>query len=143
MPSLLDIAPPEIAGKTVEIRGVVLTLRGIAAIDWAQLYARFPELRAIVAGRGDVEGADRTRMMQAQCALIAAGTGHAGSPAVEKAAMTNINSEEQTMLIQEIIALSNPGDVFSPLFDEGSPPDPGVVPSTKEPDTRSPKQLRH
>jgi hypothetical protein len=127
MPSLLDIAPPEIAGKEVDIRGTKLPIAGIAAIDWAKLYARFPELRAVVSGR-ETPGEDNARnvqMMLAQCALIAAGTGHPGDAEVERAAMVQITREEQAMLAEEIIRLSNPGDVFSPLLD-GPPAANGV-----------------
>lgn len=123
MPSLLDIAPPEIGAKEVEIRGTKLMVRGIPAIDWAHLYARFPEMRQAVSGRGGGENADRPRLILAQCALIAAGTGHIGNPDIERAAMMNITVEEQTMLVEEIVRLSNPGDVFSPLLD-GEPPQP-------------------
>lgn len=113
--SLLDIAPPEIAGKDVEIRGVKLALRGVAAIDWARLYARFPELRDLVAGQD--ASLTRLRLLAAQCALIAAGTGHLGNADVERAAMLNLTADEQAVLVEDIIRLSNPGDVYSPLFD--------------------------
>lgn len=134
MPSLLDIAPPELAGKEVTVRGVSLPLRGIPAIEWAHLYARFPELRRIVSGRSD--GAEPpARMLLAQAALIAAGTGHPGSEEVERAAMMNLTGEEQRGLVEEIVRLSMPGNVFGPLLDEG-PAEAGGGPSTAEPDTR-------
>lgn len=115
MLSLLDIAPPEIAGKDVEIRGVKLTLRGVAAIDWARLYARFPELRTLVSG-GDTD-MTKLRLLAAQCAVIAAGVGHLGNADIERAALTNLSAEEQNELVADIIRLSNPGDVYSPLLD--------------------------
>ena len=120
MPSLLDIAPPEIGAKEIEIRGTVLRVRGIAAVDWASLYARFPELRAMVGGGS--EDIDRIRAMMAQSALIAAGTGNPGDADVERAAMTNLSADERQSLIEDIIRLSLPGDVFSPLLDAATPP---------------------
>jgi len=119
MPSLVDIAPPEIGAKEVEIRGKVLRVRGIAAVDWAALYARFPELRIMVGGGSD--DIDRLRAMMAQSALIAAGTGDPGDPDAERAAMSNLSAEERQSLIEDIIRLSLPGDVFGPLLDAGLP----------------------
>ena len=119
MPSLLDIAPPDIGAKDVDIRGTVLRVRGIAAIDWAILYARFPELRIMVGGGS--EDIDRLRAMMAQSALIAAGTGKPGEADVERAAMTNLSADERQSLIEDIIRLSLPGDVFSPLLDAALP----------------------
>ena len=120
MPSLLDIAPPEIGAKEIEIRGTVLRVRGIAAVDWASLYARFPELRAMVGGGS--EDIDRLRAMMAQSALIAAGTGQPGDADVERAAMSNLSADERQSLIEDIIRLSLPGDVFSPLLDAATLP---------------------
>jgi hypothetical protein len=119
MPSLLDIAPPEIGAREVAIRGVTLKVRGIVAADWAALYARFPELRVMVGGGG--EDIDRLRAMAAQSALIAAGTGMPGDADVERAAMSNLSADERQSLIEDIIRLSLPGDVFSPLLDAGLP----------------------
>jgi len=120
MPSLLDIAPPDIGAKDVDIRGTVLRVRGIAAIDWAILYARFPELRIMVGGGS--EDIDRLRAMMAQSALIAAGTGKPGEADVERAAMTNLSADERQSLIEDIIRLSLPRDVFVPLLDAGPGP---------------------
>ena len=133
MPSLLDIAPPEIAGKEVTIRGITLPLRGVRAIEWAQLYARFPELRRLVVGRTNGEP-DQLQMVAAQCALIAAGTGHIGSADIERAAMVNLTTDEQRALIDDILKLSLPGDMLGPLLDaEGGS---GDALSTAEPDTK-------
>jgi len=115
MPSLLDIAPPDIGAKEVEIRGTVLRVRGVAAVDWAALYARFPELRIMVGGGS--EDIDRLRAMMAQSALIAAGTGKPGDADEERAAMSNLSADERQSLIEDIIRLSLPGDVFAPLLD--------------------------
>jgi hypothetical protein len=126
MLSLLDVAPPEVVVTEIDIRGVKLPLRGVRAADWATLYARFPELREIVAGR-DGGNMDRLRAIAAESALIAAGTGKTGNADIERAAMTNLTMEERRSLIDEIIKISLPGDVFGPLLDavEG-----GAAPAT-------------
>ncbi len=116
MPSLLDIAPPELAGKDIDVHGQKLSIQGIVAEDWARLYARFPELRQLVAGQ-DGDAPDRLRMMQAQSAMIAAGTGHAGEREHERAVMHKLTADEQAFVASEIIALSMPGNVFGPLLD--------------------------
>jgi len=136
MPSLLDIAPPDIGAKDVDIRGTVLRVRGIAAIDWAILYARFPELRIMVGGGS--EDIDRLRAMMAQSALIAAGTGKPNDADVERAAMTNLSADERQSLIEDIIRLSLPGDVFAPLLDAATLPNGhdaqrGAAPATSLP----------
>lgn len=50
MPSILDIAPPEIAAETINIRGGEIKVRGLRNREWAGLMRRFPELRKQVAG---------------------------------------------------------------------------------------------
>lgn len=136
MPSLLDIAPPEISAVEIEIRGVTLKVAGIRAIDWAMLYVRFPELRRLVLGEG-AEGASRLRIFAAQSAVIAAGTGHPGSDEIERASMTVLTIEERQQLFDKILDLSLAGDVLSPLFD-ASPAEVGngVDQPTRAPDTR-------
>lgn len=115
MPSLLDIAPPELSAETVEIRGVTLTVRGVRADEWAILYSRFPELRALVSGRDD--DAARDRLYAAQAALIAAGTGYIGNAEIERAAMMNLGPDDFPALVDRILRLTNPGDLMVPLLD--------------------------
>jgi hypothetical protein len=137
MPSLLDIAPPDIGAKEVEIRGITLRVRGIAAVDWAALYARFPELRIMVGGGS--EDIDRIRAMAAQSALIAAGTGKPGDADVERAAMCNLSTDERQSLIEDIIRLSLPGDVFAPLLDAATLPNGHDVQRGEELGTNLPR----
>lgn len=139
MPSLLDIAPPEISAVEVDIRGTKLRVAGIAALEWAMLYGRFPELRRLVLG-DVVEGGDRLRFLAAQSAVIAAGTGHPGDADIERASMTVLTFDERQELFEEILRVSLPGDVLSPLLD-GSPPAGanGAGRHTKASATRSPR----
>lgn len=133
MPSLLDIAPPELSAETVDIRGTTLTVCGIAADGWATLYSRFPVLRAIMAGRS-IEGA-ALDVLRAQSALIAAGTGAPGNADVERAAMVNLTEDDQKMLVETIRRLSLPGHVYGPLLDgaaeDGAAAGPGKAAATK------------
>jgi len=145
MPSLLDIAPPEISAVEIDIRGTVLRVAGIAAIDWAMLYGRFPELRKLMIGEAD-EDMPRLRFLAAQSAVIAAGTGHPGDAEIERASMKVLTFDERQQLFDEVVRLSLPGDVLSPLLD-GSPPAAvganGAARSTAAAATKSPRQSRH
>jgi hypothetical protein len=139
MPSLLDIAPPEISAVEIDIRGTVLRVSGIAAIDWAVLYGRFPELRKLMIGEAD-ESMPRLRFLAAQSAVIAAGTGHPGDADIERASMAVLTFEERQTLFDEIVKLSLPGDVLSPLLDGSLAAGAnGAARSTAAPATRSPK----
>lgn len=120
MPSLLDVAPPEIAAQEFPVRGVKLQLRGVIAADWAVLYGRFPDLRRVVTGK--VDGTESpVQMVAAQAALIAAGLGQLGDPDIERSAMSNLTGDEQRGITETILRLSLPGDVFSPLLDAAAP----------------------
>lgn len=121
MPSLLDIAPPEISAEQVEVRGVTLRVAGIPAIDWAMLYGRYPELRKVMLGE-ESDGRDRLRFLAAQSAVIAAGTGHPGDAEIERASMAVLTFDERQQLFDQIIRLSLPGDVLSPLLDASLAP---------------------
>lgn len=117
MPSLLDIAPPELSAETIDIRGTPLKVTGIGADHWAELYARFPELRAVVVGRGrDDAPARPLEQFEAQVGMIATGLGSHGDPEIERQIMARLSTPEQTLLVQAIIRLSLPGHVVSPLL---------------------------
>jgi len=143
MPSLLDIAPPEISAVEIDIRGTVLRVAGIAAIDWAVLYGRFPELRKIMLGEESSEGRDRLRFLAAQSAVIAAGTGHPGDADIERASLTVLTFDERQQLFDQVISLSLPGDVLSPLLDASlaAPAANGAGRATRVSATRSQKAL--
>lgn len=121
MNSLLDIAPPEITSKEIEIRGKKFPIQGISAKEWAVLYARFPELKRAVSGETVPAETSVIRALGMWGAVIAAGCGKAGDAAIEQAAVINLTDEEQRDLFGEIVAISHKGAVFGPLLEkEGS-----------------------
>lgn len=136
MPSLLDIAPPELTAEEVDIRrGEKLTklkVGGVPNDGWAALYARFPAMRALVAGR--TEEAPAPELFAAQAALIAAGLGSLGNPEIERGIMDRLTADEQISIVNTIVRLSMPGHVFGPLLNGAAAPDD--APSTAEPATK-------
>jgi hypothetical protein len=121
---LLDIAPPEISAEIVDIRGQQIRVRGLGIDEWAVLYSRFPELRALVAGGAMPEGAQQptaqARLMAAQAALIAAGAGHLSDEDRERAVLRSFTQDDVTAAATAIIRLSLPGHVFGPLLEPGA-----------------------
>lgn len=114
MPSLLDIAPPEITAETVDIRGTALKVSAIDNEGWMRLHARFPELRSLVSGRpGDMSPAVVLKM---NAALIAAGLGKADDAEIEHAALDRLSIVDQSQIVEVIVRLSMPGHVFGPLL---------------------------
>lgn len=132
MPSLLDIAPPEITAEEVDIRGTKLRVQGIGADEWARLYARFPDLRAFIAG--ERESMPALSRVQSQAAVIAAGVGSPGDPEMERAVMERLSNDDQGRIVDVINRLSMPGHIFGPLLNGAAPADP--APSTEAPATK-------
>lgn len=116
MPSLLDIAPPELSAEEVDIRGTKISVRGVTAEEWAQLYARFPALKSIMGGRA----ADGSQLDQVrgEAALIAAGLGKMGNAEIERAVLDRLTAADKRVVLETIGRLSLPGAVFGPLLDE-------------------------
>lgn len=113
MPSLLDIAPPELVKRQVDIRGTKIDIESVRNKTWVQLYDRYPALVGIVQGqRGDT--VTTVDIMEAQAALIAAGTGHPFEAEHIEAAF-NLPAKDQEALVLQIVEISNPGEIFSPL----------------------------
>jgi hypothetical protein len=133
MPSLLDIAPPEITAEEVDIRGTRLSVRGLPAEEWARLYARFPELRAVVAGQA--ENVSNLAAFAGQAALVAAGLGKPGDNNTEHLVMERLGHDEQQRIVETILRLSMPGHYFGPLLN-GAALDPVVALSTEASATR-------
>lgn len=132
MPSLLDIAPPELSAETVEIRGTKLSVGGIAADGWAALYSRFPVLRALVTGR--TADLPLEELIRGQAALIAAGLGSAGDPEIEGAVMDLLTVDDQRQIVETVVRLSMPGHYLRPLLDGQAVADgdgPGKAAATK------------
>ena len=59
MPSLLDIAPPELVTRDIKIEAGTVTVQGITGETWCELYARYPALKTLVGGIGDIADLDR------------------------------------------------------------------------------------
>jgi hypothetical protein len=117
MPSLVDIAPPELTAEEIDIRGTKLKVQGISGEGWMTLYARHPVMRALVAGR--TEGLSAADTFASQAALIAAGLGQLGDENTERLVMDRLTTEEQRQVVETIVRLSMPGHLFGPLLNGG------------------------
>lgn len=118
MPSLLDIAPPEATKREVEIYGgQTVTIRGVTAEVWANLYRRYPLLAQFVQGQipAKMEAADAMNTQAALAALIAAAAGSPDNPEAERRAHTWFTIGEQLKIVEQIVEISMPGEVFGPL----------------------------
>ena len=114
MPSLLDIAPVEIASEVVSIRGTELTLRGLSALEIAKLLRRFEDLRLSAAGRLVDEADMLCTGLEASPAIIAAGLGNGGSIEIEKEVSDRLTPDEQKLCIDVIMRLTNPPEPAGP-----------------------------
>ena len=133
MPSLLDIAPPDLMAEEVEIRGTKLKVQGVTGEGWMLLYARHLVLRQLVSGR--IDDLPPAETFAAQVALVAAGLGQIGDEDTERLVMDRLTRAELGLLTEAVIRLSMPGHLFGPLLDEGGA-DSAAAPSTAEPVTK-------
>lgn len=141
MPSLLDIIG---ITETVPIGSVDIEVGGVSAGDIARLLARFPELRAMMAGR-TVE-LDKLIAIggDAVAAIIAAGTRHAGE-AEHEAAAARLGVANQAELLGAILRLTFPNGI-APLVEQLAAMGGGLggvrlaAPSPKAPAGNSPSQ---
>ena len=117
MPSLLDIAPPELVTRDIKIEAGTVTVQGITGETWCELYARYPALKTLVGGIGNIADLDRASATLATAAVLAAGTGHHDDMQHIRRA-TQLTSEDQQALLAEIIKISYPGEMFLPLASE-------------------------
>jgi hypothetical protein len=108
MVGLVDIAA---ATETVSIRGKDVDVVGVSVAGVAMLLARFPDLRRLFGGAGDV-GVQELAGMGGDlvAAIIAAGTGRPGDEATEKAA-AQLTIDEQLDLIVVILRVTLPKGV--------------------------------
>lgn len=110
MPSILDIAPPEISAERVNIRGTELEVRGIRNREWAMLLRRFPVLQKQAAG-GTVDPEEMTvASIEIMPAVIAAGLGNTGDQQTEDAIAERLSDAEQAEVFGVIMRLTNPPD---------------------------------
>jgi hypothetical protein len=133
MVGLIDIAP---LTKTVTIRDVAVEVSGVSVRGIAQLLARFPELRALMAGREVAIENLLSLGGEVVAAIIAAGTGVPGDAAAERAA-DRLSLDEQADLLVAILELTMPRG-FGPFVEKlsrlglspgGSP----AMPATRSP----------
>lgn len=114
MPSLLDLAPPEVLRRQVKTSRGDVDLSGIGAEVWAQLHEKHPTLVKMLLAQTD--DLDRLSVLRSTAAVIAAGTGHPLERDHELAAL-GLSQEDQTKLLLAIMEISSPGDMFGPLLD--------------------------
>lgn len=109
MVSLLDIGE---LTDTVPVRGKNIEVVGISAKGLLILLQRFPEVRKLVASRGqDVQAADLMKLgSDVVAVIIASGCGKPGDKKFEEKAAT-LGAGEQLDLIAAIIKLTMPQGV--------------------------------
>ena len=115
MPGLMDAAP---RFKDVDIGGTSVRVFGLSAMGIAQLMQRFPEVKAMLAGREVKLTAERmvTLVPEAAAAAIAAGCGEPGDEKHEAHAATLALDDQMTLLLA-IMECTAPGGP-DPLFDK-------------------------
>jgi hypothetical protein len=111
MADLLDIAPST-AVEVVKIDGQRYTVRGVSVDAIASIVARFPDLKSLATGEGDM-----IQRLIAGCGvaigpIIAAGFGHLGDPQYEQHA-ARLLPEQQVKFIRAIFGLTFPNGVSS------------------------------
>lgn len=130
----------EFAAETVSVRGKAIAVPGVSAKGIAYLLTRFPDLRALMAGRKIEEAALLAMGGDAVAAIIAAGTGAPGDDKAEAIAGT-LPLDAQADLIAAILKVTMPQGV-GPFVEKltglgllvGGDPFPAV------PDTKSTKR---
>lgn len=113
MVGLLDIAP---VTERVSVRGQEIEVTGVSAKGVAHLLSRFPELRALVTGRGASPEALMEIGGDIVAAIIAAGTGYPADERAEKIA-SELSIGEQADLIASIFKLTMPQG-FGPFVEK-------------------------
>ena len=104
MPGLVDIAPLR---ETVEVRGTEIEVTGVSAMGFAQLLARFPDLRKMMSGvRVEAESLP-TLLGEAIGPVIAAGTGSLGDKKAEAVA-ASLSVGDQMHLLEAIFNVTFP-----------------------------------
>lgn len=109
MVSLVDIAP---LARAVPVQGDTVSVRGVSALGVASLIMRFPELRALIAGKDTNVTVDRIMEVapQAVASIIAAGCGAEGDPRAEEVA-SQLPVGEQLALLTAVLELTLPNGI--------------------------------
>lgn len=152
MPSLADIAPPDVATETLSItRGdtqIDFQIKGVSLYELTRIVARFPVLgkRMLDRGAGEAAAAEMMSEMTAEMvieaadmmpAMIAAGFGTPDENG-EKLVRERLSEDEQRQAFDIVMRLTGGGKagVHAP-FANG---EAAVEQSGAAPDTNSPKQ---
>lgn len=133
MPSLADVAPPELAAEEIDVRGTLLKVRGLSGEEWMALYARFPEFAAVLGGKSDAQISGITEV-RSQAALIASALGCPGDAATEALVLERLSGDDQRLVMSAAVRLSHPGHIFGPLLNGAAPV--GPAPATEAPATK-------
>lgn len=108
MPSLLDIAPPEVVAESVTIRGTEIEVRGLRNREWAALLKRFPELRKQAAGLMVPEEDMAVASIDIMPAVIAAGIIDRENAITEADIAERLTDAEMARVFGVIMLLTNP-----------------------------------
>lgn len=111
MADLLDIAPST-AVAVVTIDGLRIKVNGVSVDAIASIVSRFPALKSVVGGVGDIVPQLITGCGAAVGPIIAAGCGHRDEEAYEQRAATLL-PEQQIKLLRAIFGLTFPNGVGS------------------------------
>lgn len=108
--SLADIAPPDVANKIIELErvGKALKVYGLSGRDIARLITRFPQFRKM-AQQKTAPGEEQLMEVGVDLApaIIAMGL-KSYDDETEKLVGENLTEEEQALLINGIMELTNP-----------------------------------
>lgn len=133
MPSLADVAPPELSTAEVDIRGTKLKVFGLSGEQWMRFYAEYPELAALLSGQtGDPLWG--VKELRAYSAVVAAALGVPGDEKTEAMARDNLSRDDLWLIVGTAIRISQPGHVFGPLLNGAAPQSP--APATEAPATK-------
>lgn len=115
MADLLDIAPST-AVAVVTIGDLRIKVRGVSVDTIASLIAKFPELKAVASGAGDIVPRLIAGCGAAIGPIIAAGCGHPGDERYEQRA-AGLLPEEQMKFLRAIFGLTFPNGL-APFVDQ-------------------------
>lgn len=111
MADLLDIAPST-AVAVVTIDGLRVKVRAVSFDAMASIVARFPALKSLANGDGDIVSRLIAGCGAAVGPIIAAGCGHLGEEEYEQRAATLL-PDQQIKFIQAILELTFPNGIGS------------------------------
>lgn len=122
MPSVLDIAPPELTCEELSItrqKGgepvvTLLELRGVKMREMVGLITRFPALAKRMSGVDTPDSEMLAEGLDLMPAVIAAGLGRVGEKDVEEAISNNLTDQEQQQAFAIVMRLTAPAPGTTP-----------------------------